>query len=55
MRGSTPLSSAKLNNMNDKEALQEIVYMVNEYARFADHVSPFDLIDDLIKFLEQVK
>ena len=31
MRGSIPLSSAKLNNMSDKEALQEIVYMVNDY------------------------
>ena len=31
MRGSIPLSSAKLNNMSDKEALQEIIYMVNDY------------------------
>ena len=39
--------------MTDKEALQEIVYMVNDYVNFADHVSPFELIDDLVKFLEE--
>lgn len=55
MRGSIPLSSAKLNKMSDKEALQKIVYMVNDYVNFADHVSPMNLIDDLIKFLEQIK
>ena len=41
--------------MSDKEALQEIIYMVNDYVDFADHVSPMNLIDDLIKFLEQIK
>ena len=39
--------------MSDKEALQEIVYMVNDYVNFADHVSHFELIDDLVKFLEE--
>ena len=39
--------------MSDKEALQEIVYMVNDYINFVDHVSPFELIDDLVKFLEE--
>ena len=53
MRGSIPLSRSKINKMKDKEALQEIVYMVNDYVNFADHVSPFELIDDLVKFLEE--
>jgi len=53
MRGSNPLSRSKINKMKDKEALQEIVYMVNDYVNFADHVSPFELIDDLVKFLEE--
>ena len=39
--------------MSDKEALQEIVFMVNDYVNFADHVSSFELIDDLVKFLEE--
>ena len=39
--------------MSDKEALQEIIYMVNNYVNFADHVSPFELIDDLVKLLEE--
>ena len=39
--------------MSDKEALQEIVFMVNDYVNFADHVSPFELIDDLVKLLEE--
>ena len=39
--------------MSDKEALQEIVFMVNDYVNFADHVSPLELIDDLVKFLEE--
>ncbi len=39
--------------MSDKEALQEIVYMVNEYTNFADHVAPWVLINDLVKFLEE--
>lgn len=39
--------------MNDKEALQEIVFMVNDYVNNADYVSPYILIEDLIQFLEQ--
>ena len=39
--------------MNDKEALQEIVFMVNDYVNLADHVSPMDLIDNLVQFLEE--
>lgn len=39
--------------MKDKEALQEIVYMVNGYVNTADHVSPYLLIHDLICFLEE--
>ncbi len=39
--------------MSDEEALQEIVYMIHDYVNFADHVSPFELIDDLVKFLEE--
>ena len=41
--------------MNDKEALQEIVFMVNDYVNNTndpDHVAPYILISDLIKFLE---
>ena len=39
--------------MNDKEALQEIVFMVNDYVNMADHVPPVDFIEDLITFLEE--
>ncbi len=39
--------------MTDKEALQEIVYMVNEYCNLADHVSPTELVSNLIEFLEE--
>jgi hypothetical protein len=39
--------------MSDKEALQEIVFMVNDYVNLADHVSPMDLIDNLVQFLEE--
>ena len=39
--------------MSDKEALQEIVFMVNDYVNFADHVSPTVLVSDLIEFLEE--
>ena len=39
--------------MNDKEALQEIVFMVNDYVNFADHVSPSTFIEELITFLEE--
>ena len=39
--------------MSDKEALQEIVYMVNENCNLADHVSPTELVSDLIQFLEE--
>ena len=39
--------------MNDKEALQEIVFMVNDYVNKADYISPTELISDLIEFLEE--
>ena len=39
--------------MNDKEALQEIVFMVNDYVNTADYIPPAYLIEDLIQFLEQ--
>lgn len=44
--------------MSDKEALQEIVYMVKEYTNHVkkdniDHVAPWVLINDLVKFLEE--
>ncbi len=47
--------------MSDKEALQEIVFMVNEYVNFVDHSSNPDsemtrmegLIDELVSFLEE--
>ncbi len=47
--------------MSDKEALQEIVYMVNDYVNFVDHGSnPYDetiriegLVDELVSFLEE--
>ena len=39
--------------MSDKEALQEIVFMVNDYVNLADHVAPWVLINDLVKFLEE--
>ena len=39
--------------MSDKEALQEIVFMVNDYVNLADHVPPMDLIDNLVQFLEE--
>jgi len=42
--------------MSDKEALQEIVCMVNDYVNFADpysNVARKCLIDDLAKFLEE--
>ena len=39
--------------MSDKEALQEIVFMVNDYVIFADDVSAFELIDELVSFLEE--
>jgi len=53
MRGSNPLSRSKIKKMTDKEALQEIVYMVNEYCNLADHVSPTELVSNLIEFLEE--
>ncbi len=42
--------------MSDKEALQEIVYMVNGYVNNTDdpdHNAHWKLIMDLIKFLEE--
>jgi len=47
--------------MSDKEALQEIVFMVNDYVNFVDHSSNPDsetirmegLIDELVSFLEE--
>ena len=47
--------------MSDKEALQEIVFMVNDYVNFADGGSnPYSettrmegLIDELVSFLEE--
>jgi len=47
--------------MSDKEALQEIVYIVNDYVNFADGGSnPYSettrmegLIDELVSFLEE--
>ncbi len=39
--------------MNDKEALQEIVYMVNDYVNKADYVSSTEFLEDFIKFLEE--
>lgn len=39
--------------MNDKEALQEIVFMVNDYVNMADHVPPSSFIEDLVQFLEE--
>jgi len=47
--------------MSDKEALQEIVFMVNDYVNFVDHSSNPDsemtrmegLIDELVTFLEE--
>ena len=39
--------------MNDKEALQEIVFMVNDYVNQADYMSATELVSDLIEFLEE--
>ena len=39
--------------MKDKEALQQIVFMVNDYVNKADYISSTELISDLIEFLEQ--
>ena len=47
--------------MSDKEALQEIVFMVNDYVNFTDSCSnPYSettrmegLIDELVSFLEE--
>jgi len=55
MRGSNPLSRSKIKKMTDKEALQQIVFMVNKYVNLEDdvYVSPYILIDQLVKFLEE--
>lgn len=40
--------------MSDKEALQEIVFMVNDYVNNNDNPRhDWKLINDLIKFLEE--
>ena len=40
--------------MNDKEALQEIVFMMNDYVnRKGKNVFAFELVEDLVKFLEE--
>ncbi len=41
--------------MSDKEALQQIVSMVNKYVNIEDdvYVSPYILIDQLVEFLEE--
>ncbi len=43
--------------MSDKEALQQIVFMVNKYVNIEDdvYVSPYILIDQLVEFLEENK
>ena len=41
--------------MNDKEALQQIVFMVNDYVNKADYVSSTEFLEDFIKFLEENK
>ena len=41
--------------MSDKEALQEIVFMVNDYVNYNENnnPNPMNFIDDLVKFLEE--
>ena len=39
--------------MSDKEALQEIVYMVNDYVNNAGGELPMNFIYDLVKFIEE--
>jgi len=54
MRGSNPLSRSKINKMTDKEALQVIVFMVNDHVNNNDNPHhDWKLVNDLIKFLEE--
>jgi len=59
MRGSTPLSRSKIKKMTDKEALQEIIYMVNDYVNHNENPSSTNphtnsyFIKELIEFLEE--
>ena len=53
MRGSNPLSRSKIKKMTDKEALQEIVYMVNDYVNKPYNGTEGDLVNKLIRFLEE--
>ena len=39
--------------MNDKEALQQVVFITNHYVNKADYVSSTEFLEDFIKFLEE--
>ncbi len=39
--------------MNDKEALQEIVFMVSNYVNTSNGTFPSDFIAELVEFLEE--
>ena len=39
--------------MNDKEALQEIVFMVSNYVNTSNGTFPANFIAELVEFLEQ--
>tara|TARA_A100001388_G_scaffold274620_1_gene258578 strand:+ start:201 stop:356 length:156 start_codon:yes stop_codon:yes gene_type:complete len=39
--------------MSDKEALDEIVFMVNDFVNNAEYELPWNFIYDLIRFIEQ--
>ena len=39
--------------MTDKEALDEIVYMVNDFVNNAEYELPYNFIYDLIRFIEE--
>ena len=39
--------------MNDKKALEKIVFMVHDYVNQADYISPTELVSDLVEFLEE--
>jgi hypothetical protein len=57
MRGSNPLSRSKIKKMTDKEALQEIVFMVNNYVNGEKYGLPNPhsnkFISNLVEFLEE--
>ncbi len=38
--------------MSENEALQQVVFMINDYVNKADYISPTELVSDLIEFLE---